>query len=395
MSSQPLPLSTPTPLDVERIAALADPVIRNLQITQCYHELARTMAARTEGGANWCVFATWASRQAGQTIRKEDFSRTLERVLREAVSAFEAEPEVVPAAKAFGAPGSETEIRESVFEVLNPLGAFERASDAVARGNLKVFAEIGREFARFYATCLNDTAYDPAHITAFCAELRPGNPPEGQGYLRQAFTRYYQALFEPDPAVRAQLLLLANIEIGYHEQTRLQPEIAGAIDAAVLDPAEFQRRLIRALFPNRGWWARLRLFLERRLNRRSRFTVLTDALLAEARRRAHLVITEYLMTIGLPDGTALRLGRDLAVGFPESLLQIDLPDLCALLERIDPTPDSPRESGAVDWADLPDRLHFIIDLFRCYHEQADLLNPPFQADQVADLRAGHRPKGRL
>jgi len=34
-------------------------------------------ATRCSPGANWCTFATWASRQAGQTIRQEDLARTL------------------------------------------------------------------------------------------------------------------------------------------------------------------------------------------------------------------------------------------------------------------------------------------------------------------------------
>ncbi len=67
----------PTTADVDRIAAVSDPVIRNLQITQAYHELAAAVAARV-GGANWCTFATWASKQAGQTIRKEDLAHLLE-----------------------------------------------------------------------------------------------------------------------------------------------------------------------------------------------------------------------------------------------------------------------------------------------------------------------------
>ena len=79
LASQWLPV--PTVADVERIAALGDPVLRNLQITQCYCELSRLFAARTGGEpANWCTFATWASKQAGQTIRKEDLRRAFERV---------------------------------------------------------------------------------------------------------------------------------------------------------------------------------------------------------------------------------------------------------------------------------------------------------------------------
>jgi hypothetical protein len=395
MTSVPTIDPIPTVADVDRIAALADPVIRNLQITQCYHELAVAMAARTGICANWCTFATWASRQAGQTIRKEDFARTLENLLRPAPTAMQAMPEVVASAQALGSNRSQAEIQESVAEVLNPLAVFERASDAVARGNKKVFEEIGREFARFFATCLNYPAFDAETITRFCEALRPGEPPDGQQYLRHAFTRYYQALFESDPKTRAELMLLANIEIGLHEQTRLQPEIAEAMDAAFVDRRQFSLRLIKALFPYGGWLVRLRLFLLRLFERPSPFDAVLDALLAEARRRARLIITEYMMTLGLPRGVRLRLGDDVPAEFPVSLKQIMLPDLLTLLEKIDPTPDSTRDTGAVDWSRLPDRMHFIGDLFRCYHESADLFEPPFTAEQVMALKKGRLPEGRL
>ncbi|MDX6678814.1 MAG: hypothetical protein QOE31_2866, partial [Solirubrobacteraceae bacterium] len=34
-----------------------------------------------------------------------------------------------------------------------------------------------------------------------------------------------------DPGERSALILLANLEIGMHEQTRLQPEIRASLDA--------------------------------------------------------------------------------------------------------------------------------------------------------------------
>ena len=52
---------------VDQIRAIDQAPLRNLHITQAYHALASALAARTGGGTNWCVFATWASRQAGQT----------------------------------------------------------------------------------------------------------------------------------------------------------------------------------------------------------------------------------------------------------------------------------------------------------------------------------------
>jgi hypothetical protein len=377
----------PTTTDVDRITALPGAVIRNLQITQCYHELAAAMAARVSG-ANWCTFATWASKQAGQTIRKEDFARLLE-------NAVGAAPDMMPVAQALGSHQNATDVQETVWDVINPLAAVDRASDAVGRGNRKVFEEIGREFARFCAACLNDAAFDSDNITRFCAELRPGAPPDGQQYLRQAFARYYQALFEGDATQRAQLLLLANIEIGFHEQTRLQPEIAAAMNAALIDRKEFRLRLIKALFPKRTWLVRLRLFLLKLFRRPSPFDATLDELLTEARRLAHVIITKYMMTIGLPHEVILHLGEDVPAEFPPSLQHITLPALQTLLAQIDPTPDSPRESGAVDWSVLPDRLHYIVDLFRCYHESTDLLDPPFTAEQVTALKMGRLPEGQL
>ena len=96
-----------------------------------------------------------------------------------------------------------------------------------------------------------------------------------------------------------------------------------------------------------------------------------------------------------PNGVRLRLGDDLSAGLPASLKQITNPDLKALLNRVDPMPDSLHESGAVDWADLPDRLHFIVDMFRCYQESHDLLELPFTPDQVVALKSGRLPDGQL
>jgi hypothetical protein len=64
--------------EVETICAIPDPIVRNLRITQAYGEMSRALAARGRSGANWCTFATWASKQAGQTIRQEDLARRVE-----------------------------------------------------------------------------------------------------------------------------------------------------------------------------------------------------------------------------------------------------------------------------------------------------------------------------
>ncbi len=214
------------------------------------------------------------------------------------------------------------------------------SSEAVARGNLKVFAEIGRAFAFFNAGCLKDAAFDAAHIEEVCEALLPGEPPDGQMYLRQAFSHYYQALFEPDPKARSELVLLANLEIGYHEQTRLQPEINEALAAPVIVPETFTRNLLRALRPDWGRLNDLVWFFLRLLGRLTDLDAATTCYLTAAQREAQLIVTKTMMTIELPHGNLLRLGRDLGADYPPELRQITNRDLLELLARIDPTTDS-------------------------------------------------------
>lgn len=388
-------VSVPTVAEVERITTVEDPVIRNLQITQCYHDLSAALGARLDLCANWCTFATWASKQAGQTIRRKDLAAALENALNTTPVTAHAMQKVVTAVRHLGAKHEREKIRTAAWDALGPSSPVNRASDAVARGNKKVFEEVGLEFARFFATCLQDTAFDSQKIARFIEELTRGDPPDGQEYLRRAFARYYKALFEADRKVRAELLLLANIEIGFHEQTRLQPEIAESLDALVSDPVEFKNRLLDNLFPERGLIARLRGFFRRLFGGKTPLDEAAEAMVAAARQQAHLVVTEHLLTLTLPPGVRLKLGEDLNAEFPATLREIVNADLNAFLTRFDLTRNSLRESGAVDWADLPERLHYIMDLFRCFQEKADLFDPPFAAAQVAEFTAGRLPGGHL
>ena len=74
----------PAIAEIERILAVSDLALRNLFITQGYHELSGALSRMLGSSANWCTFATWASKQAGQTIRREDLERFLENELRAA-----------------------------------------------------------------------------------------------------------------------------------------------------------------------------------------------------------------------------------------------------------------------------------------------------------------------
>ncbi|HEV2771151.1 MAG TPA: hypothetical protein VGV40_13285 [Solirubrobacteraceae bacterium] len=379
--------------DVDRIAAQADPLVRNLQITQCYHELSSGFAALTGATANWCTFATWASKQAGQTIRREDLARTFEDLFGLSPEALEAGNSVVAAVADLSLRGGPEGVWDMTWEALHPTAAFDRASEAVGRGNKKVFEEIGREFARLLEASRGGPI-DREAIERFCAELRPGDPPDGQRYLRQAFTHFQQTLVEDDPKAKSELMLLANLEIGFHEQTRLQPDITEALNAPLPTSRSLKRRLLVGLFPHRP-----SLFLRTLLaSLRGRRTSLDNAvahLAEQIRELSHRAITECLMTLALAEGEVLKLGRDVPADFPERLERIANADLRRLHDQIDPTPDTPRGSGAEVWASLPDRMHFIADLFRAYQERQGLFSPPFTPEQVRVIKAGGRPAGRL
>jgi hypothetical protein len=386
-------MNAPTVDEVDRISSLSDPVVRNLQITQCYYQISRSIAPITAISANWCTFATWASKQAGQTIRQEDLVRAFEdrfhlsaeisRILEDLVGCFRAVGMRLEARKA----------RQAILQALNPTAPFARAGDAVARGNKKVFEEIGREFARFCATFHDDSAFDANKTAHFCTELRAGQPPDGQQLLREAFTAYAQARFESAAKARTEVMLLANLLVGFHEQVRLQPEITEALNAPLENPERLKRNCLAVLLPD--IWLRARPRPTKLLGRGLPLDRALDRLVCEVNRLVGEVITEHLMTLHLPGGEVLRLGRDLTTTFPPVLQQITHPKLREFLARTDATPNDLGESGAADWADFNERMHFITDFFRAYQEQPRLFEAPFTPEQVAALTSGKLPHGRL
>src|SRR5690606_30361110 len=344
-------MSIPSAANVGRIAALPDAVVRNLQITQCYHELSLALAGIAGREANWCTFATWASKQAGQTIRGEDPARAAETLLREAP---ELEPLLAVLQREVGRLGVRWDaraLREELLRVLDPRPALRAASDAVARGNLKVFEEIGLAFAHFLALCEDGHGADAEAVRRFCDALRPGEPPEGQRLLREAFVAYGEACTATDPQARAELMFFANLLIGLHEQTRLQPEIAAAMNVSFGDEEALRGRLLWVLLPGR--WLRARLWVARLLKRRLPLDVALDRLIERVRAHVRRALTETLMTLAVAEGRALRLGRVLDVPFAPLLAQPMHPALIDLLAIVDPTPGSPAGSGAADWAHLP------------------------------------------
>ena len=381
-------LPVPTVQDVDRIAGGAEPVRRNLQITLCYSDLSDALGALMPGNANWCTFAVWASKQAGVTIRDEDLERALRaRLLRSGVL----QGTILRLIDLVG--GSVEHHVHVLAKVIADFGPFRRSSEAVARGNRKVYEEIGREFARFLPLVAKGRQESRDAIDEFCSALRPGAPPDGQQLLRDAFHAYYRARFDPDPDRAAQLALLANLKIGFHEQNRLQPEIAEALDAVVVPPAALQDLVHDAVVEQLPLFGRLTRFLLPWIRRR--YKALAADIAEELAQVAEDVATQHLMSIMLPPDRILSLAHDLDLPIPLALQTLTNEDLVALLSPLEPTPGSLAGTGARDWADLDERMRFIAALFRCEQQDALLFGWPFTTQQIERIRGGAIPEGPL
>ena len=384
----------PSITDVKRIAVIADPVLRNLNITQCYCELSAAFSKRTGSLANWCSYATWASKQAGQTIRSEDLKRTLEALLKKQAGVDEALSLILFIANRFGAKQSIELLHEcSVVIMVNDVA--KRAADAVSRGNKKVFEEIAFEFARFIAECVHDVDYSQQNIDRFCESLRPDAPPDGQEYLRQAFRAYYQSFFESDAKKKTEACFLGNLLIGFHEQNRLQPEIAEALNAAMANTKGVKDQLLTAIFKEAGFLTRVRLFFQRLFGRTALLDKAVEDLILQIQLHLRTAITAHLMTLTMPPDNRLQLGKDLSMVYHNDMRAFSNTALLQLLSSVDPTPDSLQASGATDWANLQERLHFIAELFRCFHTRNEIFDEAFTKEQVIAIKKGNLPVGSL
>ena len=326
----------PTAAELERIAAQQDMVLRNLRITDAYHRLALAVRDCTGAGANWCTFATWALKQAGHTIRREDLLHSLRARLRSSAELAPLLHAVLPLTVLH----SVDHLTAAIADAINDDPAFARAAQSVAEGNLKVFQEIAIQFAHFLAA---ETSSTPGAFEQFLGTLAPGDPPQGQRLLADAFKAYHSALGEADPIARAQRLFYANILIGLHEQTRLQPEIAAALNAG-FDEGNVRRHLLAALLPS--FWRRIRHRVSGWFGARPPLNEVLDRLLPLVQRELRHIVTAEVMTLQFPGGVMVRLGHDLAGSFPNSLATIAHSELSAFLQRFDTTKDSVKGTGA-------------------------------------------------
>lgn len=364
--------------EIERVTNIKMPVIRNLWITQHYHSLMGALAVVIGGdNSNWSTFATWASKTAGQSIRGEEIPKELRVLLAEQAKLHERLTKVLKLL-----PG---DWAEELDPLAVPKAVLANVSDQIAIGNLKVFAELAPLFAKFWARFADPKRLVDDELKAFVGELIPGPVEQGgQDWLKTAFTSYFAAARAATPKECAEFILHGNLLIGLHEQTRLQPFIAGALDAP------FEMSSYEALIAAEPDW--LEQFV------RPAFAKLLTVLRKELEDDWERLATRYMMTLTLPGGQVMDLGRDVPVGvtpFPAVLNPLESKELIRLIKTYDPHLDTLKGSGAKNWTVIDNRMAFIADLFRSRQQDMALFGPPFSQEQLAVLAQGRVPPGSL
>jgi hypothetical protein len=353
---------------VDSVIHLGDGVDRNLRITQSYHDLSSALAdALGRENANWCTFATWASRTAGRFIRDEEVPRVVRLVLGrlEPVHVTLAHLNDVLARLHDDARFDEEGILDAIRTTIHDL------AQVIAGGNLEVYSELAPLFSDAIAALAADPS--PHALDAIVHSLRPGlSEKGGQSLLASAFQTYAVARAERDPGRKAGMMLLANGQVGLHEQIRLQPFIAGGIDAPISDA-------VADVLGHAG--EDLPRPVAREVHALLSHAIHPIAELVEAEWRR--IATRELMTLELPDAT-LVLGRDLPAPhgeplYPELLDPVSYAPAVELLAAYGATDPLHHGRGAHDWTLLSERMRYILELFRSRQRDARLLDEPFAA----------------
>jgi hypothetical protein len=380
------------PTDIAKICSMEDGALRNLFITQRYHDLSAALAeVMSEENVNWSTFATWASKTAGESIRNEEVPPFVADLVTDAGD--DLEPHFGKIGSALHAILPTTGFHASF--VLAPVEeTLAEVSTSIARGNLKVFKELAPEFVLFVRTFRDDLSLDEKKLAAYLSHFKPGPPAnDGQDLLKRAFDAYARARFEENASTKARMILYANCLVGLHEQTRLQPDIKTALDAPIEEILEKHLHDSVRASAHEGIFGKLVDAIAEPL----------EALTNEIKPIWQRIATRYMMRLALPYGEDLPLGKDIPRSaasrsfLPVQLQNITRPDdLVALLAQYDRARgNSDVGSASVDWANLDDRMNFIVNLFRSSQQDEDLFVPPFAPEQVASFTAGKMPDGKL
>lgn len=364
---------------VAEIAEIPDVAVRNLWITQTYADFSDRLARVIATDHTWCTFAVWASNTAGQSIREEELGTTLDSLIGDDhhATAADANRTVrwlrrLGLVRALEATHIDDLVRASV----------DLVSEHIAHGNTLVFSELAPLFVRFLE------AFESGQAPADGGDdllTRMGLDPSSDDLVVRAFRLYFEAAHEPFSTVRAQKVLAANIWAVLHEQERLQADIAASLDSGFIVMDDYVASHVHRWLPD--------LVSERIVQR------ILDVVETPVRELFEQIATHLMMELYVPGGV-LHLGRTLpplpnGEMFPEALTVVELDSLADALDQWDRTGGTGLDCGAGDWADLHERMSYIVNLFRSRQHTASLREAPFTDEQLAVMRRLQLPEGPL
>ena len=364
-----------------------EPILRNLKITQAYFDLSQAIAQRLgDTNANWCNFATWASKTAGRFIRMEDMNVHLHKLLHahdnynDWLGMIQDKFKDLEIDHTF----DHSSIHHAAHNVITEISA------DIAAGNLKVFSELGPVFSTMIEAFDKPFEEEKVAIETLLADLITGDTEGGgQDMLANAVRDFYAAKHETDKKRQAELILRANAQTGLHEQIRLQPYIAAAMEAPIHHNFMITiHKHVKEKTPEH----------KHHLLHDS-FNHLFQSIAHKTHDAWLNMSTHYLMTLVLPDGT-IHLGKDLPCPegcplFPEHLSEPNDEELTVLLKKYEAHLNTPVRSHARNWAVLEDRMHFILNLFRSRQQHRPLHESPFHPEQENKIRQNAIPDGNL
>jgi hypothetical protein len=372
--------------DVELVASPGFPLresvptlrLRNMRITLAYESLGRQLADLLATGdgprvANWCTFASWSSRTIGATINPYEIPPGL----RDTPKAMQRKLVTV----------AQRMTRRNHGAVFRSL----------AVGNRFIFLEIGTAVALFLQAFSDLPVDRPGQELAWktyndtlttkldgIRRLDPSWTPTAQAdpeQLRRGLRLYFDALVaglveKPTSSrdrldglvsrqrnVRSELILAANIQIGAYEQVRADGYVAASLSL------RGTRALRRLIVCGTGAEPKTR----HRVFARCFARIVTRFGLA-------VILPNEIVKIG--DRLQAPLRRDgsrSATVFGGDVGSIESPELQALMMRFD-FDDFDSDQRLVmrrrvkNWLDFSERMHYIANLFRAYHEDQSLLS---------------------
>lgn len=312
---------------IDQAVSIKDPAECNRAITQCHYHLSQALR-RTIGldtGANFHSWAVWGSKKAGVTIRQEDLDQAKDDAMRAggvsglvvagAVAKF---LEQVTGRGLWYWVGSVTgPVCGAQVGKMMAIHSRRKASELVLEGNKLVLNDIGRTTGSFVERFVD--GIDEAGLKSFLETL-------SDPLLRRAFQAYGEAALAESDEKKHQACYFGNCLAILFEHQKLQKYIEGAMPVVV--------------------------------------------------RRC---VTKRLLTFDI--GTRkLSVSQDISGGldstFPPTLSELRHEELKRFLLKWNDDLTSNRRTAASDWTSLKQRMRYIVDLFRCFHLDSDVVSAP-------------------